>query len=281
MKKIKQNKSWIITIVAIIFTFTILVISLYSNSVTVKVNQLNLRTGPAVTYKVKEKVTRGTRLQVIDRKDNWIKVISNNRTIGWVASWLVTNGKIKDVSKLSEATIVIDPGHGGSDSGALSTTGLKEKTYTLQVATKVANLLREKGANVIMTRDTDKTVSLAKRPAIAMNNSANAFISFHFDSSDEANVASGFTCYYYHKGQSLQLAKTINDSMDNLSLANRGVEFGDFLVIRDTSVPSILIEGGYINDDNDIKKIKSADYQNQYAEDVVDGLSRYFATQQQ
>lgn len=253
-----------------------MLIALYANSVTVKVNSLNLRTGPAVTYSVKEKINKGERLQVISRKNDWIKVISHHREIGWVASWLVENSSIKHVSSLSEATIVIDPGHGGSDSGALSTKGKEEKHYTLIFANKLANDLRAKGARVILTRDTDKTVALSKRPDIAIKNSASAFISIHFDSSDTANDATGFTTYYYHPGRSRALAQSVDSGLDNLALDNRGVEFGNFLVIRDNSVPAILIEGGYINNDNDFKKIDSAAYQDQYAQDVTTGLANYF-----
>ncbi len=276
MKKISENKSWIIATLTIVITFIMLLVALQSNSVTVKVNQLNIRSGPAVTYSVKATVKQGERLQVISRKSNWIKVIYKHKTIGWVASWLVTNGQIKDVAKLSEATIVLDPGHGGSDSGALSISGKKEKTYTLVFAQLVAKKLQERGAHVIMTRKSDETVSLAQRPQLAADASANAFISFHFDSSDQANTATGFTCYYYHPGQSQALASQINTKMANLPLTNRGTEFGNFLVIRDNAVPAILIEGGYINTNRDFKLIQKKAYQEQFAMDVVNGLAAYF-----
>ncbi|KRM44148.1 N-acetylmuramoyl-L-alanine amidase [Lentilactobacillus parafarraginis] len=276
MRKMTQNTSWIIAILTIVVTFVVLFVALYANSVTVKVNQLNIRSGPSVTYSVKAKVKQGQRLQVITRKDNWIKVIYNHKTIGWVAAWLVTNNNIKKVTKLSEATIVLDPGHGGSDSGALSTTGQEEKTYTLIFAKLVAKKLREKGAKVVMTRDTDRTVALYQRPQLATSKAANAFVSFHFDSSDQANTASGFTCYYYHDGQSKVLAESVDHKLSNLKLTNRGSEFGNFLVIRDNSVPAILIEGGYINTDKDFKAIQSPTYQEKFASDVVAGLQTYF-----
>lgn len=276
MKKIKDNKSWVIATGIIIVTFAVMLIALYSNSVTVKVNQLNIRSGPSVTYTVKAKVKRGQQLQVISRKNGWIKVIYRHRIIGWVASWLVTNSNVKDVTKLSEATIVLDPGHGGSDSGALSTTGQPEKKYTLEVAERVAKKLRNRGAKVILTRKSDQTVSLSARPQLAESSLANAFISFHFDSSDIANTASGYTCYYYRHGASQQLAKSINAKMTNLALTDRGVEFGNFLVIRNNSVPAILIEGGYINTNKDFKLISNPKHQNQFANDVVAGLNHYF-----
>lgn len=276
MKKILENKSWIVATLTIIITFLVLIVSLESNSVTVKVNQLNIRSGPDVTYSVKAKVQHGQRLQVISRKSNWIKVIYKHRTIGWVASWLVQNSNVQNVSSLSEATIVLDPGHGGSDTGALSMTGQPEKWYTLEVAKRVERLLQARGARVVMTRSSDKTVPLAARPEIANSSSANLFVSFHFDSSDENNVASGYTCYFYHSGDSKHLAESVNQQMKNLPLSSRGVEFGNFLVIRDNSVPAILIEGGYINTKKDFNQIQKPAYQKKLAKDVVDGIANYF-----
>jgi N-acetylmuramoyl-L-alanine amidase len=276
VKKFWENKSWIIATLAIIITFFVLILSLESNSVTVKVNQLNIRSGPSVTYSVKAKVKHGQRLQVISRKSNWIKVIYKHRTIGWVAAWLVQNTNVQNVTRLSEATIVLDPGHGGSDTGALSMTGQPEKRYTLEVAKRVERKLQARGARVVMTRDSDKTVPLAARPEVANSASANIFVSFHFDSSDENNVASGYTCYFYHDGDSKKLAEAVNNNMSDLPLPSRGVDFGNFLVIRDNSVPAILIEGGYINTKKDFKQIKDPAYQKKLATDVVNGIANYF-----
>src|SRR5699024_11354790 len=96
-------------------------------------------------------------------------------------------------------SIVIDAGHGGSDSGALSRTNKNEKTYTLIYAKKLAERLRTAGAMVYMTRDDDSFVNLNSRPQLAENLHADAFISIHFDSAPENNMGSGYTTYYYHK----------------------------------------------------------------------------------
>ncbi|MCP9367992.1 N-acetylmuramoyl-L-alanine amidase [Lentilactobacillus kefiri] len=276
MKRIWENKSWIVATLAIIITFVILILSLEANSVTVKVNQLNIRSGPSVTYSVRAKVKQGQRLQVISKKSNWIKVIYKHKTTGWVAAWLVQNSNVQNVTRLSEATIVLDPGHGGSDTGALSMSGQPEKKFTLQVAKRVERKLQARGARVVMTRSSDKTVPLAARPEVANSASANIFVSFHFDSSDENNVASGYTCYFYHDGDSKQLAESVNKKMTNLPVPSRGTEFGNFLVIRDNSVPAILIKGGYINTSKDFKQIKSPAYQKKLATDVVNGIANYF-----
>jgi N-acetylmuramoyl-L-alanine amidase len=129
-----------------------------------------------------------------------------------------------------------------------------------------------------MTRATDKIVYLSQIPLVAENNHADAFISFHFDSAPESNVASGFTAYYYHDDNgSKTLATDMNDAVSPvMPLQNRGVEFGDFLVIRENTVPAVLLENGYINTDADFNYIKTAAYQEKIARRIPIGLNAYF-----
>lgn len=271
-----KKRGLIIAIIVTLFTLLILLNVYFSNSVTVKISQLNVRSGPGVNYSLKGTVKRGTHLQVTAKKNNWLKVVANHKQTGWVASWLVDKTTIGHHSKLAETTIVLDPGHGGDDTGALSNTQKYEKKYTLQIAKRVAQQLRSQGARVILTRSTDKTASLVSRPALAEKVHADAFISFHLDSSDVADSASGVTSYYYHDGASKRLATNINNQLRSLPLPNRGVQFGDFLVIRNNTVPAVLLETGYINSNSNFKRIKSIKYQNQIAQDVVTGLNNYF-----
>src|SRR5699024_5125636 len=104
---------------------------------------------------------------------------------------------------------------------------------------------------------------------------ADAFISFHFDSSPHPNEGSGMTTYYYHQGASKTLATLVNHELTPLPLANLGTDFGDFLVIRDNTQPAILCEMGYINTKRDFKQIKSARYQDQAATQIVKGVNRF------
>ncbi|GEO68441.1 N-acetylmuramoyl-L-alanine amidase [Levilactobacillus acidifarinae] len=251
------------------------------HAVTATVSNLNLRQGPGLNYTATHKVKKNSRLTILGEKNNWYHVRDSQNHFGWVASWLVDHpGHLKTVTNLAEATIVLDPGHGGSDSGALSIDQKHdEKTYTLELAQRVAKALRAKGTHVIMTRSTDKTVSLADRPALANDHQANAFISFHFDSSPTDNLASGATTYYYHRQSSYALAQAVNGEMNDLPLTNRGIRFGNFEVIRDNSRPALLLEMGYINTKKDFSDIHSAVYQQAVADRVVKGLAQYFKTQ--
>ncbi|AVK63120.1 N-acetylmuramoyl-L-alanine amidase [Lactobacillus sp. CBA3606] len=251
------------------------------NTAVVNIANVNIRQGPGMSYAITDATTKGTKVHIVRRKNNWLYVRYADHKFGWIASWLVNenNSQLTRTTKISEATIVIDPGHGGSDSGALSSKGKMEKTYTLRVAKVVAKRLRAAGAHVVLTRDTDKWVSLTNRPAVANKLHADAFISFHFDSTAEKNQASGITTYYYHKSTSLGLANALSSDVDALPIRNKGTEFGDFLVIRDNQVPAVLMELGYINDKSDFKTISSKKYPNEVAHAVYAGLSTYFANQ--
>jgi len=279
-----KPKNWVGLVTGLIILIVaggLLVAFVQHNAVTATVSNLNLRKGPGLTYAATAKVQKNSRLTIIGEKDNWYHVRDRHNNFGWVASWLVDHpGNLKHATNLSEATIVLDPGHGGSDSGALSIDqNHDEKTYTLELAQRVAKLLRAKGAHVLMTRDSDKSVSLADRPALANTNQADAFISFHFDSSPTDNLASGTTTYYYHRKSSYALAQAVNQEMGDLPLTNRGIRYGNFEVIRDNSRPALLLEMGYINTKQDFNDIRSAHYQETVATNVVQGLSRYFTTQ--
>ncbi|MFB9769336.1 N-acetylmuramoyl-L-alanine amidase [Lactiplantibacillus modestisalitolerans] len=252
-----------------------------NNTATVNIANVNIRQGPGMSYAITDATTKGTKIHIMKRKNNWLYVRYADHKFGWIASWLVNerNSQLSKTTKISEATIVLDPGHGGSDSGALSSKGKMEKTYTLRVAKAVAKKLRAAGANVILTRDDDQYVGLSARPAMANKLNADAFISFHFDSSPEKNTASGITTYYYHKSTSLTLAKDLSNNASTLPIPSKGVAYGDFLVIRDNSVPAVLMELGYINDKADFKTIRSTQYPNEVAHAVYAGLSTYFAKQ--
>lgn len=253
-----------------------------SGELSINPSKVTVRKGPGLDYS-KVKVTKTFQSQILQKRNGWLKVrLANNKT-AWVPSWQVENTVAKTAAtKLSNATIVIDAGHGGNDSGALydeseTSSYYMEKNYTLKLAKLVAKELRARGARIILTRDNDRYVDLKSRPETAESIHADAFISFHFDSSPYANEGTGVTTYYYHKGNnSKKLASAINSQFNNLPLRNNGVDFSDFLVLRDNTRPAILCEMGYINTDQDFKQITSSTYRTKVAKDIVNGLDKYF-----
>lgn len=248
----------------------------YFKQVVVETNTVALTKGPGLEYQKLASLTKGSRLKVLDHKYHWYQVKTSTGQIGWIPDWVLANKYRLKPQSLSEATIVLDAGHGGSDSGALSNSDKKEKDYTLKYIKQLASKLKEQGAKVYFTRDSDKFVSLKARPELAEKLHADAFISIHFDSSPNPNEASGITSYYYHKTSSKPLAYYISSHLDNLGLDNRGTEFGDFLVIRDNTIPAVLVELGYINTSQDFALITTANYQDSATDGIVTGLKAYF-----
>ncbi|QJU68240.1 N-acetylmuramoyl-L-alanine amidase [Oenococcus oeni] len=256
-------------------------------SITTKAKKTVLRDGPGPMYKQLATFSNSEKLTILKEKHGWLKVRSSiDKKTGWVASW-VAEGKANNVSKvtrMTEAKIVLDPGHGGSDPGSLAIDGATdpkyfEKTYTLRTARKIKKALESTGARVIMTRDSDKLLwPLSKISNISKKYHADAFISIHFDNYTVANAATGFTEYYYHKKttNSYSLAETLKKHFNNLPLSNRGVRSGNFYVIHYTYLPSVLLEMGYLNNSNDFQYIKSASYQEAIAQDVKKGLQDWF-----
>ncbi|MFC6170227.1 N-acetylmuramoyl-L-alanine amidase [Loigolactobacillus jiayinensis] len=247
-----------------------------TKTITISAPALIMRQSPN-SSKAVATVKSGAKVGYIAKKKGWDKVTYDGKT-GWLPSWLISSdyNATTATNRLAEQTIVIDAGHGGVDSGALATNGTYEKKYTLQMAQALQAQLKASHARIIMTRSSDTTVALASRPKLANRRGASLFISFHFDSSPEANTATGFTTYYYHKA-SKPFAKALSKSLNSLTLDNRGTAYGNFQVIRDSTMPGVLLEMGYINDYTDYSYISSSSYQQQVAQLVYKGLENYTA----
>jgi N-acetylmuramoyl-L-alanine amidase len=198
----------------------------------------------------------------------------------------------------SFAVVILDPGHGGQDSGAMCG-GILEKDLTLDVARRVDRLLDSEGVATLMTRLGDTYVSLANRAAFANRIKNCIFVSIHFNE-DNKPVASGVETYYAsHQiptGSSMAswlpfLWKPLSDSPNPESrrlagfvqealvartrAINRGTQQGQFFVIANVSSPAVLIEGGFLTNKEDISKLTSQDYRDQIAAAVADGILRY------
>ncbi|UQS83532.1 N-acetylmuramoyl-L-alanine amidase [Bombilactobacillus thymidiniphilus] len=249
-------------------------------SVTTLQNNTKILRLPNDSGKVIAHVTDQTTLPYLGKSGKFYKIRLNSGLEGYIDSGMVsisdTEHAIKTAAtQLSEATIVIDPGHGGRDTGAISANKKYEKTYTLKTAQLLQQKLQQAGANVVMTRDSDSDTRLATRARTANKLNADAFISLHFDSSNNKQ-ASGTTTYYYYPDKDKRLADCINQKLTQISLPNRGTHFGNYEVTRENEQPAILIEGGYLSSKHDFKKISSSQYQEQLADSIFKGLVEYF-----
>ena len=197
---------------------------------------------------------------------------------------------LNTITALSGKKIVIDPGHGGNDAGAIGPTGVMEKNVTLNVALELKRLLEAEGAQVIMTRETDRTVSskgaaasdieeLGARCDVANRIGADIFISIHADSFTRPE-ARGTTGYYYSKsttGRGQKLADCIRRNLiEQLGTPSRGTQPCNFYVVKHTDMPATLIELGFISNKEEEKLLDSAEGVRKAAQGILDGIEDYF-----
>lgn len=176
--------------------------------------------------------------------------------------------------KSDKKIIVIDPGHGGSDHGAIRN-NISEKHITLDISKRVATLLEKKGYVVYMTRETDATVSLQDRVEISEDISPEIFVSIHVNSSNSESP-NGIETHYY-KDNSLDLAKTVHASMLNhISANNRGLFKSKFYVINHTTAPAILVEIGFLSNPSERAQLVSESRKQATAKAIAEGIDDYF-----
>ena len=230
----------------------------------------------------------------------WLGADGKMATNSWVDNgryYVGANGAwVKDASrdKNTRRAIFLDPGHGGSDSGAFEN-GVKEKDLTLSVYNKVSSRLASLGYTVLTSRNTDKDVGLVSRADQANKSNADMFLSIHFNAGGRG-TAYGIETYYYkpEAGYTPAINKENHNNPDRIEksrkLANkiqqnllyktgaydRGVKRASFAVLRETSIPSILVELGFIDNQEEVKKIKTNEYQEKLADGIVDGIVEYY-----
>ncbi len=190
-----------------------------------------------------------------------------------------TNQKIN--KRVLSRTVVIDPGHGGSDLGAYSNV-CEEKDLCLKTSLRLRHFLELYGYNVIMTRTTDEYVSLKKRVVISNLSKGQIFVSIHFNSAHN-HTANGVEVFYYPNAdqnrlhRSKQLAQLLMYKLIVYTGAkSRGIKKGNFCVIRETTIPSVLIEGGFITNDVERKLIQNNSYIDKIANAIAEGIHSYF-----
>jgi len=171
--------------------------------------------------------------------------------------------------------VVIDPGHGGKDSGAVGIGGLEEKNIILPIGKQVAAILEQHGVQAIMTRDADYFVDLGPRVVLTQQVHASLFVSIHANSIDNAPQANGLEVYYF-SDSSLPLAETIQRSiLQSVDVKDRGVRHARFYVLRNNYIPAILIETGFVTGVEDAPRLASPAYQTQMAEAIARGILQY------
>lgn len=184
-------------------------------------------------------------------------------------------------------TIVLDPGHGGSDSGAVGYTGIREKDVAFAVSLRTEGLLQRAGAEVIMTRTEDVDVShagssapqeLQARVDVSLTHpEAELFLSVHCNSFTNPD-AHGMETYYYPKTDADErFATLLNEELAAAGgLHNRGVKYARFYVLRHTEIPASLVELGFLSNPDEEALLANADYQEKLAQALFHAIERYF-----
>ncbi len=195
--------------------------------------------------------------------------------------------------------VVLDPGHGGRDSGAMCG-NVMEKDLTLDVARRAEMLLRASGYRTVLTRDSDHYLSLPERAAAGNDEDDSLFISIHFNDGERA-AASGVETYFAERQRtanpgllswlgffrsateaqplltkSESLARFLQTALvEHTQAVNRGTKAAQFYVIRNVRHPAALVEGGFITNPADVTKLTTAEYRQQIAFAITEGIHRY------
>ena len=249
------------------------------NQVVVDVDILRLRGGPGTEFEILDRLTRGTVLNVLSANGIWLQVTTPGGKEGWVhGNYVSPVGVAVDVFK--GKTIVIDPGHGGSDPGAIGATGLQEKVVNLAVAEQLIKMLQAAGANVLTTRSGDQSVSNQQRVDLANKAKAHLFLSIHANAFSNAE-SNGTETHYCgnnsHSAASKYLAQQLQrELITTFNLRDRGVKANSFFVLTKTEMPAALVELAFLT--NPAEEALLADPANRLkaAEALFKGLAAYF-----
>lgn len=186
-----------------------------------------------------------------------------------------------DTAQPPETTplVVLDPGHGGSYQGA-EYSGIKEKDLNLSIALQTAQLLKDNGINVLMTRSDDSDIDLYARTGLANTANATLFVSIHCNANTEHDDALGiYTCAYQKDSEGWLLAQLLQQSM--CAAANAPAfdleERPNLVVLRTSLMPAALVECGFMSTEAELALLVQPDYQARLAQGIADGILTYLA----
>jgi N-acetylmuramoyl-L-alanine amidase len=171
--------------------------------------------------------------------------------------------------------VVIDAGHGGRDPGAVGIQGIQEKEIVLDISFQVARLLEQQGVQAVMTRTDDSEIDLEPRVSLAERVNATVFVSIHANAINMSRPdISGIETYYFGSGQ--DLARVIHGSiLEGTGAADRRVRQARFFVLRRTSMPSVLLEVGFVTGADDAARLSDPAYRSQMAASIARGILLY------
>ncbi|WP_455661903.1 SH3 domain-containing protein, partial [Pradoshia sp.] len=251
--------------------------------ITITQDSINIRTGPGTNHPIAKVAAKGDSYKFIGMKKDWALVQMPDGSTGYIASWLLTpkDSPVEPASNgngsLAGKLIVLDAGHGGTDSGAIGTSGHFEKQLTLRTALLLSTKLKQEGASVLLTRNGDQYITLSDRALLSNQQAADAFISIHYDST--ADMGAGGITTYYTQDQQQELALHIQRNLvKNTSPKDRGVRQASLRVLRENKQPAVLVELGYISNPSEESLLHTSHYQERVTDGLLNGLKSFLSS---
>ncbi|MGJ9383984.1 N-acetylmuramoyl-L-alanine amidase [Salipaludibacillus sp. CF4.18] len=236
-------------------------------------NNLNVRNGPGSENGIIGSLSNGENVQIAGESGDWY-IIDYQNGIGYIHSAYV------NLYNNERKVVVIDAGHGGSDPGAVAFNA-KEKDLVFKVALLVAEQMRDTNIEIVLTRDGDYFIPLSDRANIANGINADLFISIHANAAG-STAAVGIETFWddsYSAAKSKELASiTQAQLLKKLGLRNRGVKQSGFNVIRNSKMPSVLLELGFMTNYGELQKMLTKEFQEDSAEAIKESIDLYFST---
>ncbi|WP_227937216.1 N-acetylmuramoyl-L-alanine amidase [Alkalihalobacillus deserti] len=238
---------------------------------------LNIRSQPNASSKQVGSVTKGNYVQIYQEIGDWL-LIKFGTSYGFISKAYVSRGIPNESGALAGRTIALDAGHGGQDPGAVAF-GVQEKDVVLSVGLLLEERLLAAGANVIMTRKNDTFIDLADRSKIANDAKSNIFLSLHANAAG-VESAHGTETYWnanHSSAESKELAEKIQKRLiQALDTRDRGAKEGNFSVIRNSTMPSVLVELGFVTNENEAKRLAQQSFQRDAAEAIYLGILDFY-----
>ncbi len=244
---------------------------------------LNVRDGPGTEHTDVGNVYGAQTYPILDEEpdddgDTWFEIpydASSGET-GWIHGGYANTVAHGTDGRLTGYTILVDPGHGGDDPGAQAG-GVDEKTTNLEISLKLKDKLVDDGADVVMTRSTDETVSLTERTDMANAYDVDRFVSVHANACGDCGAEGTET--YYHESLSedsdaADMAEHVQDHVvQQAGTEDRGVKQADFHVLRESEMPANLVETAFLDHDGDRELLTSETGQHDFATGILDGVA--------
>ncbi|WP_338754614.1 N-acetylmuramoyl-L-alanine amidase [Bacillus sp. FJAT-52991] len=267
-----------------------------------KTNDLNIRSGPSTAYSINGKVQANEKVLTAHEVGGWTYVKSGD-IVGFVSTSYLkdspaegSNNPDGDKEKpdlgnvdprLKNQTIIIDPGHGGKDPGAIGF-GLKEKDVVLATSLKMNELFKQTPFKVKMTRSDDRFISINDRVSYAINNKGNTFVSIHANAASSSSANGTETIYHaaagnpYVADSKLLASKIQNRLVAAIKTRDRKIKSTEQLgrnlgVLTHNKMPAALVELGFITNKKENDMLKSDYWQDIMAKAIYDGVLDYYA----